>query len=496
MAEKKEKVNITFAFLCKKAYNYKKGIAMTYSKQNSHRDGMKDTKLSVLAYEWLPDSKKNIHEALADSSEIIFHTDPKSFQREINKKQYDVIFMNVKPNNASTFNLLEQTHSYTPYTPIIITSKTEKAELIVQAIKLGAYDFIAKPFSPTRIQLVVQKALKQRELQNEIDYLRRKQDIVYNFDSIVAKSPSFKRVITSLKKFSSTDSTILITGATGTGKSFLSGSVHHNSPRRDKPFIKINCANIPEALLESELFGHEKGAFTGADKQRIGRFEQANHGTIFLDEIGEITMEIQTKLLRVLEEKSFERVGGNKTIKVDVRVIAATNKDLPEQIKDGKFREDLYYRINVLPIKLPSLKDRPLCIEPLSMLLLDKSCKSLKKKILGFNDDSTAIIKSYHWPGNIRQLANTIERAVILEDTDYITTDSIQIPDFYTPGNNAVSTQVEPLEAHEKELILRALEESLWVQKSAAKRLGISPRALNYKINKFNITHPNWRRNK
>ncbi len=456
---------------------------------------MKD-KLSVLAYEWLPDSKKNINEALADSSEIIFRNDPKSFQREMSKKQYDVIFMNVKPNNSSTFNLLEQTHSQTPYTPIIITSKSEKAELIVQAIKKGAYDFIATPFSPTRIQLVVQKALKQRELQNEIDYLRRKQDIVYNFDSIVAESSSFKKVIISLRKFSSTDSTILITGDTGTGKSFLSGSVHYNSPRHDKPFIKINCANIPEALLESELFGHEKGAFTGADKQRIGRFEQANGGTIFLDEIGEISMEIQTKLLRVLEEKSFERVGGNKTIKVDVRVIAATNKELPQQIRDGKFREDLYYRINVLPIKLPSLKERTHCIEPLSQRLLEKSCTALKKRITGFADDSFAIIKSYHWPGNIRQLANTIERAVILEDGNLISTDSIQIPDFHTPGQPTTVIQVEPLVTHEKELILRALEESLWVQKNAAKQLGISPRALNYKINKFNITHPNWRRNK
>ncbi len=457
---------------------------------------MDTNKLAVLAYEWLPDSKKNIHKALADSSDIIFRNDPKSFKREMSKRQYDVIFMNVKEDHGNAFSLLDQTRTQTPHTPIIITSKSEKAELIVQAIKRGAFDFIAEPFSPTRIQLVVQKAIKQRELQNEIDYLRRKQDIVYDFDSIIAESSSFKKVITSLKKFASTDSTILITGDTGTGKSFLSGSIHYNSPRRHKPFIKINCANIPEALLESELFGHEKGSFTGADKQRIGRFEQANGGTIFLDEIGEISMEIQTKLLRVLEEKAFERVGGNKTIKVDVRVIAATNKDLISQIKAGKLREDLYYRINVLPVKLPPLKDRPLCIEPLAARLLEKSCISLKKKVDGFSEDAIALIKSYHWPGNIRQLANTIERAVILEDSNLITTDSIQIPDFHGPGNGVSTTRVEPLEIHEKDLILRALEESLWVQKNAAKRLGISPRALNYKINKFNITHPNWRRNK
>ena len=457
---------------------------------------MDKTKLSVLAYEWLPDSMKNIHTALAGQSEIVFRNDPKSFQREMNKRQYDVIFMNVKEDTPSSFALLEKTRSQTPHTPIIITSRSEKAELIVQAIKRGAFDFIAEPFSPARIQLVVQNALKQKELKNEIDYLRRKQDIVYDFDSIIAESPSFKKIITSLKKFASTDSTILITGDTGTGKSFLSGSIHYNSPRRHKPFIKINCANIPEALLESELFGHEKGSFTGADKQRIGRFEQANGGTIFLDEIGEISLEIQTKLLRVLEEKAFERVGGNKTIKVDVRVIAATNKNLVEQIKKGKLREDLYYRINVLPVKLPPLKDRPLCIEPLANRLLEKSCISLKKKMKGFSKDAIALIKSYHWPGNIRQLANTIERAVILEDTDYITPESIQIPDIHASMNGQEPTKVEPLDIHEKDLILRALEQSLWVQKNAAKRLGISPRALNYKINKFGITHPNWRRNK
>ena len=432
---------------------------------------------------------------MSDTSEICFQTDPKSFELELAKKEYDVIFMNVKPNNASTFKLLKKTHSQLPYTPIIMTSKSEQTELVVEAIKLGAYDFISTPFSKTRVQLTVQRAMQQRELSNEIDYLRRSQDIVYDFNGIVANSPSFQRIIASLKKFAITDSTILLTGKTGTGKSFLSGSIHFNSHRRNSPFVKINCTNIPETLLESELFGHEKGSFTGAEKLRIGRFEQANGGTIFLDEIGEIPLEIQTKLLRVLEEKAFERVGGNKSIEVDVRIIAATNKTLEEQIAAGKFREDLYYRINVLPVNLPTLQDRPLCIEPLAYKLLDQSCATLKKRINSFSPDSLAIIKSYNWPGNIRQLANTIERAVILEDSDSIESESIQIPDFHQPTHQFRRTS-EPLETQEKELILRALEENLWVQKNAAKQLGISPRALNYKVNKFGITHPNWRKNK
>ena len=229
-----------------------------------------------------------------------------------------------------------------------------------------------------------------------------------------------KEIMKSLERFSRTDSTILITGDTGTGKSFLSGTVHFNSPRRKKPFVKINCANIPVDLLESELFGHEKGAFTGADKQRIGRFEQASGGTIFLDEIGEMNMGLQTKLLRVLEEKSFERVGGNKTIHADVRIIAATNRDLVRQVEMGLFREDLYYRINVLPIRLPSLKERKECLMPLAEVLLRKSCRALRRDIRGFTPEAVASIEAYDWPGNIRQLANTIERAVILEDDSFI----------------------------------------------------------------------------
>jgi len=445
-------------------------------------------------YRCLDACSNNLTEALEEAAKLVFLNDPKAFKQEIKKNHFDVIILNVSSNDHEAFNLLKYTTKQLPFTPVIITSRSDKAEFIVDAVKQGAFDFVTQPFSTARLQLVVQRAIKQRELQNEIDYLRGKQDIIYDFDMIVAESPSIKKVIKSLRKFSETDSTILITGNTGTGKSFLSGSIHYNSHRRNHPFIKINCANIPESLLESELFGHERGSFTGAEKQRIGRFEQANGGTIFLDEIGEINMEIQTKLLRVLEEKSFERVGGNKTITVNVRVIAATNKDLGKQIAQGKFREDLYYRINVLPVHLPSLQERQECIEPLSMVLLKKGCAALKKKIVGFSPTAMDIIKSYNWPGNIRQLTNTIERAIILEDDEVIGPESISIPNFHQPTIPPGSH--EPLIAHEKELILRALKDNLWVQKNAAQRLGISPRALNYKVKKFGITHPNWRKNR
>jgi DNA-binding NtrC family response regulator len=372
----------------------------------------------------------------------------------------------------------------------------------------GASDFLIHPLTFTRINIAVDKAIQIRDQRFEIAYHRRKQDVVYDFKDVVAHSQGMKLILRSLERFAKTDSTILITGDTGTGKSFLSGTVHFNSPRHKKPFVKINCANIPEDLLESELFGHEKGAFTGADKQRIGRFEQAGGGTIFLDEIGEMNLRLQTKLLRVLEEKSFERVGGNKTIYSDVRIIAATNKDLVGQVEKGFFREDLYYRINVLPVSLPSLKERRACILPLAELLLKKCCASMHRDIVGFTEKARALIQEYSWPGNIRQLANTIERAVILEDDRRVHSYNLALPEkMVPPPREARVSRVteeggqqtdlsESLAEQEKELILRTLEECLWVQKSAAAKLGISPRALNYKIGKLSITHRHWRRNK
>jgi len=459
-----------------------------------YKDRMTALNYPILLYGCEGDCRKKIDKALTGYSRLDYITSSRDIKTEILKNHYDAVILNDITRDSSILKVLKQVHLKIPYTPIILLSETEKVEYVVEAVKLGAYDFIVAPFSPQRIELVVKRAIKERENQNEIEYLRRTQDIIYDFNKIIAESPSIKKIIVSLKKFSETDSTILITGDTGTGKSFLSGTIHFNSPRRVKPFIKINCANIPETLLESELFGHEKGAFTGADKQRTGRFEQANGGTIFLDEIGEISMEIQSKLLRVLEEKSFERVGGNKTITVDVRVIAATNKDLEKQISLGKFREDLYYRINVLPVHLPTLLERPQCIEKLSEMLLRKSCIQLKKKISGFSDEAMEIIRSYSWPGNIRQLSNTIERAIILEENGVIRPESISIPDFSKTVLH--EENYEPLELHEKELILKALKDNLWVQKNAAKRLGISPRALNYKVKKFGITHPNWRRHR
>ncbi|MGI6657552.1 MAG: sigma 54-interacting transcriptional regulator [Desulfobulbus sp.] len=454
-------------------------------------------KKAALAYECPPESRTNLVTALASQFDLTFQNDPNQLRSMVKKRPFDIIFLHLPKDRYNRTELLDGLLEQIPHTPVIATYDSEE---ILQDEKLYEhpiiYDVLDNPPSPRRIRQTVRHALDKRKQENELAYLRGTQDIIYNFDNIVAESENFKAVLRSLEKFAATDATILLTGNTGTGKSFLSGSVHYNSPRKKQPFIKINCANISETLLESELFGHEKGAFTGADKQRIGRFEQADGGTVFLDEIGEISPDIQARLLRVLEDKSFERVGGNKTISVDVRLIAATNKDLPTLIAEGKFREDLYYRISVLPVHLPQLKERPQCLEPLAMRLLRKATANLNKShIRGFTAEAMQVIQKYDWPGNIRQLGNTIERAVILEDGDEISLSSIHIPEM----GRAISPHIpatENLEMHERELILKALADNLWVQKNAAQSLGISPRALNYKIKKFGITHQSWRKHK
>ena len=462
-------------------------------------------------YDSCSGSSDLIGHALLDKCILTIKNSDEEFQAEMNTRNYDLVLLGLDEADGPKMKILETTHKRSPYTPIVVTSANEKAELVVKAMNAGAIDFLVHPVSSERITMAVERAIELRNHRHEIDYLRRRQDVVYDFKGVIANSVRMKSVLKTLKKFAGTDSTILITGDTGTGKSFLSGTVHFNSPRKKKPFVKINCANIPEDLLESELFGHEKGSFTSADKQRIGRFEQAGGGTIFLDEIGEISLGLQSKLLRVLEEKSFERVGGNKTIYANVRIIAATNKDLVRQVEAGKFREDLYYRINVLPVGLPALRERRECIMPLADKLLERYCKSVSRHIYGFSDDAVEAILTYDWPGNIRQLANTIERAVILEEDDLIHIANLALPPRRKSNNGGEQPIVvekrrhsdqlgrsdnASLAGHERDLIIQALEECLWVQKSAASKLGISPRSLNYKIRKWGITHPHWRRNK
>ena len=452
---------------------------------------------NILILESDPYWREVLSETFKTSDHIAFFPDINTLDEAIKTIHYDVVILDAQIEANESLPLLRHLRQALPYTPVIVTSATEKSELIVNTIKLGAFDFIAKPFTSEKIRLVVQNALENRKLRNEIDYLRRQQDIIYDFNKIIAESPITKELIETLRKFTKTDSTILMCGETGTGKSFFSGAIHYNSPRKTRPFVKINCANIPENLLESELFGHEKGAFTGASKLRIGRFEQANGGTLFLDEIGEMSLNLQAKLLRVLEEKAFERLGGNRTILADARLIAATNRRLEDLVASGKFREDLYYRINILSIIVPPLRERRQDICPLAHSLLRKITRSINKQIVDFSPQVIEWIQDYSWPGNIRQMENTILRAVILEEDHVIQKKNILIPEETASLQNQRQTAPsDSVTVYERDLILKTLEENLWIQKDAARVLGMSSRVLNYKIKKYQITHPRWRKNK
>ena len=452
---------------------------------------------AILIIGEVEDETRNLADALAAEYHISAAPNLKEASQRLGKETFNAIIYDFLSDGSDLARILQSLQDLAPTAPVIVIGRENDAPLIVSAIKAGAFDFVTKPYPPEKIKLSVHQALENRSLKNEIDYLRREQDVVYDYDHIIAVSPAMQNVINTIKKLARTDSTILVTGETGTGKSFLSGNIHFNSLRRHKPFIKVNCANIPETLLESELFGHEKGAFTGADKTRTGRFEQAGGGTIFLDEFCELGFELQAKLLRAIEDKAFERVGGNKTIHADTRIIAATNRDIESLVREGNFREDLYYRINVLRIHLPPLRERVECIEALAHYLLAKLGRSAKKKIDSFEPEVIEMFRQYPWPGNIRQLSNTIERAILMEDEMLIRKASISLPkiDALSPSKTKpAGLTLSP--DQEKALISRALQDNLWIQKDAARQLGITPRALNYRIKKLGITHTRWRKNK
>ncbi|MCU0591400.1 MAG: sigma-54 dependent transcriptional regulator [Desulfobacterales bacterium] len=437
-------------------------------------------------------------DALAQDFNLSLAATLEDARKRLQKEAYALILFDGGEPGEPLAEMIRALQQLSPSTPIIAASRYGQADLIVEAVRAGAVDFLSRPLVAEKLKLSVRRVMETRSLKNEVDYLRREQDVTYDTDRIISTSPAMQQAMASIRRLAQTESTILVTGETGTGKSFVSGNIHFNSPRRRKPFIKVNCANIPETLLESELFGHERGAFTGADKTRVGRFEQAHGGTLFLDEFCELSFGLQSKLLRVLEDKSFERLGGNKTIQTDVRVIAATNRDIEVLVNQGHFREDLYYRINVLRIHLPPLRDRRTDIEPLAHYLLAKLCRSLKKRMDGFSAEVLRLLQGYDWPGNIRQLSNVIERAILMEEGTCIQPESLLLPQIRRPAEapEPAPAVLRLTETQEKDMILRALEENLWIQKDAARQLDISPRALNYRVKKLGIAHHRWRKNK
>ncbi len=371
----------------------------------------------------------------------------------------------------------------------------------VDAMKLGAFDYITKPFKAEEIKVVVKKALEHLALQEENTYLKQQLKARYKFENIVGTSDKMQKIFGLIDKVASTDSTVLILGESGTGKELVARALHYNSLRSANPFVPVNCGAIPEELLESELFGHEKGAFTGAFRTRIGRFELACGGSIFLDEISEMSPNLQVKLLRVIQEREFERVGGVKTIRADVRIIAATNRNLEEEVAEGRFREDLYYRLNVIPIHLPPLRERPDDIPLLIKHFLDKFLSGRSAKKVDFSKKALPALMRYQWPGNVRELENLVERMVVLSDSDVI--DMADLPEKILVGGTSAS-KVAPLidlpeagidlstavNEFERSIIVQALNKSNWVKNRAAKLLHVNRTTLVEKIKKQKLQKP------
>ena len=419
--------------------------------------------------------------------------------RRIEDDFYDLVVTDLNLPKVDGMKVLQYVVDQSPDTTCIILTGYGTIKGSVEAIKTGAFDYISKPVKSDEILIVVEKALKFRQLERENTLLKQQLRKKYRFENFIGDSKPIQKVFELIEKVADTDSTVLITGESGTGKELIAKAIHYNSNRRDNPMVVINCGAIPEELLESELFGHEKGAFTGAHKMRVGRFELANGGTIFLDEIGDMSPNLQVKLLRVLQEQKFERVGGTRTLEIDVRIIAATNKNLINAVNKGTFRQDLYYRLNVIPMKVPPLRLRKSDIPLLVDFFVKKFNKQKHKRITGLDSKALDALMAYGWPGNVRELENLIERLVILSNGDEIDMDDIpesikgkaakvESIEVKIPKDGIVFDQA--VEEYEKKLILQALSETNWVKTKAAKLLNINRTTLIEKMKKKNLSKP------
>ncbi len=412
--------------------------------------------------------------------------------RLVANERFDLIVTDIKMPEMDGLQLLGELKEFEPSLPIIVMTAYGTIENAVQALRLGAYDYITKPFETDEIKLTVAKALERERLLAENRYLHAELEGRYDFSGIIGGSPAMQQVYEMASSVAVSNANVLITGESGTGKELMARSIHYSSPRKEKPFVVLNCSALSESVLESELFGHEKGAFTGAIDLRKGRFERADQGTLFIDEVAEMSMAAQVKLLRVIQEHEFERVGGNKTISVDVRIVAATNKKLEDQVKDGKFREDLYYRLNVVNINIPPLRSRREDIESLTRHFLEKYATETGKKITDLAPRALSCLLAHDWPGNIRELQNAIERAVVLSKGSELTP-----RDFPQglQGDDQICLQVpekggsltEILEDLERQLILQTLQREDGSQTRAAETLGIKRTTLRYKMEKYRM---------
>lgn len=409
---------------------------------------------------------------------------------------YDLIISDISMPGIDGIGVLRRVQELVPEVPTIIITAYASTESAIEALKLGAYDYIVKPFDVEEFKIIISNALERKRLERENQYLRKELHDQYSFEGFVGKSQKMKEIFSLVERVSGTNSTIFVSGESGTGKELIARAIHYSSQRKEKPFVSINCGALPDPLLESELFGHMKGSFTGAVTAKKGLFEVADGGTLFLDEIGETSPAMQIKLLRVLQERKIRRVGGTEEFEIDVRVIVATNQDLEALVEQRKFREDLFYRINVIQIEMPPLRDKTEDIPDLVRHFLDKYNQQVGKKVEGFTQEVVDCLLRYHWPGNVRELENTIERAVALETSSNIQMESIsenirkngkgktEFPASLPSSGVNLEVHLEGLRAR---FMLEALDRVNGVQSRAAELLGMSFRSFRYFAKKYNI---------
>lgn len=414
--------------------------------------------------------------------------------QKIGLSPFDQILCDIRMPKMDGLQFLHEVKKMGVDSAIIMMSAYGTVDIAIEAIKLGAYDYISKPFKPDEIILTLKKAEERERLRRENEFLRKEVKKEYSFENIISKNKMMQRIFEVIKKVAQYKSTILITGESGTGKELVAKALHYSSDRAQKPFIPVNCGAIPENLLESELFGHAKGAFTDAIRTKKGLFEEADEGTLFLDEIGELPGQLQVKLLRVLQDGEIRRVGESKSIKIDVRIVAATVKDLTKEVNEGRFRDDLFYRLNVLPIHIPPLRERKEDISLLTSHFIKKHSEAMNKKVVGIDSKALEALMNYKWYGNVRELENSIERAIVLADRENIELENLpaEIQNFQD------EIQLEPLSEEEYSikkasrflemtLIKKGLKKTKGNHTHAAKLLEISHRALLYKIKEYGI---------
>ncbi len=417
---------------------------------------------------------------------------------QLEKNEFDLIMTDLKMQGQSGLDLLEKVLADDPQQCIIMMTAHGSVDSAVEAMRKGAFDYLEKPLERDNLVLTLRRAFEHIGLVRENRVLQKRIESIKTIPNMQGEHPKMKEVFRVVSKIAPSTSTVLIVGESGTGKELIARAIHDGSPRRDKPFMAINCAAIPDTLIESELFGHEKGSFTGANAREIGIFEAANGGTVFLDEIGEMNVSMQAKLLRAIQEKEIRRVGGKVNIPLDVRIVSATNKELEQEIKRGTFREDLFYRLNVIRINLPPLRERGSDIKILAEFFVEKYSRKSGIKIDGISKPTLRLMMNYSWPGNVRQLESVIERSVLMAESNYIEPDDLPI-EISTSGSltGGIHFDLPPdgiaFEELEKGLIIKAMERADWVIGKAAPLLGMSYKTLQYRLDKFEIERPEKR---